>query len=234
MTPVFPHSGPAWIIQGQATTVRMPAFLDGAEVRPSSGTYTLINDEGTEIVSAAAVTFDGLTATYTVTTSEDLSWFWQERWALVVNGETHTVRRTAWVIAGRPYPGLTLDGLEEIESMVREIALRDDDQEFSARIEGAWQWCMRKLTLLGRRPPRMLDGWQLYDWHRFVTLWMTMNSAGLEYRQRAADYWELAKQEFDQLKLNLDFDDDGLPNAMEENTSAIVPLVLGGAPSWTW
>lgn len=95
---------------GRICKVEMRVSRSGSLVEPSAGTFTLLSPDGTEMVSAASVTFPGSVATYsipasalTLTTAHvALGGGWQEVWTLTLpDGTTRTVDRPA-SLARRP------------------------------------------------------------------------------------------------------------------------------------
>jgi len=230
----FKQPHPAWLIRGQDNITSLESFSDGVAVPPDSGTYMLTDETGAELVSAGVISA-GTTSTYTVPaatvpTTRNLSWYWVERWAVVIDGVTHTFRRPAWHVYGRIYPGIVVDDLIDLEDCLVRLLETGRDPEFKRKIQAAWEYLIRKLIAMGQRPPRILNGDCIVDAHRFVALWMIFNGAGPTYQEKAGTYYELARDALKDLRATLDFNDDGRPDSTEEGQGVVPAYVFSAGP----
>lgn len=227
------HSGPSWIVRGATTVVSMPVYDGAVTVAPSSATYTLRDASGVVIQTGAAVVSSGVAVATIdaslVPASLSLSYYWREVWSIVVGGVTIPVERSAWLVRTGLVMVLDLLRLGEYHVLVEEID-RHRPGTGQAALERAWGMMTRELMGMGRRPPQMLDGWQLLDWHARLTLWTLFEGAGPKYRDYVADQWALATAARDSLRLNLDYDEDGQLSPTEEAQPVVGMLIMGGAP----
>lgn len=97
---------------GADCVVDCPIYRDGALVAPTSGTLTVTDPSGTEVVAAAAVTITGQIATYTIAaadlpTTRTPEEGWTFVWSLVISGSTYTFRTDGVSVRHRLYPTIT-------------------------------------------------------------------------------------------------------------------------------
>ncbi len=102
-TYAFARQAPYLVEQAYAQTIAAPIRhgITGGLVVPASGTITITDPDGTELVSATAVTVTGSQATYewTTTTATDLGGGYTTIWALTMpDGEPYTFRQSAFVM----------------------------------------------------------------------------------------------------------------------------------------
>ena len=95
--------GPQYLERARTQTVKLPLYRENALIAPASGTFTLLNESGDEVISAQVVTITNSVATASVSASDipatvSFSENWRERWALVIGGVTRTFERDAVIV----------------------------------------------------------------------------------------------------------------------------------------
>jgi hypothetical protein len=212
---------PAWLLRGKANVTQCPVYQDGSLSAPTAATYLLVDEDGATVITGAATVTAGV-ATYTIPagslpTTLRLSWYWRETWTLTLAGAEHTFERAAHLVRRVPYPTLTAADLYDHQEICRQIALASDIN-FVGKIEEAWGILLRRLMLIHKqRPPRLLDYWQLRDWHLYLTLSLVFRAGGERWRQLAQDYTEMAKEQEEAQALTIDIDDSGGVNMPQED-----------------
>ena len=111
---------PEILERGKAQQTELKVFLNGAQIVPTSGTYTLTQPNGTDkVVNEQALTIDtDGTATYNHTSSElattlPLGEGYLQEFKLVISGDEHTFRRLGAVTLRRLYPTVTDEDLND-------------------------------------------------------------------------------------------------------------------------
>lgn len=239
MSVSFRHTTPPWYVRGAAYTPRVEAFLDGVQTAPT-GTFTLLDETGSAVVNGQAIVLDGKTATYpvgagTLASTLNLSWTWLEKWDLTVSGVAYTLRRQAALVKGSVYPGITVDDLLPRFPLVRRVLDAAIDPTGDDVIQDAWRYMIRQLQKQARRPPQVLNGDALIDWHIWLTLWLVCMGGGSSYADDAATFYQLASNEQKSLMLTLDFDSDGQPSSDEEGFGTQPQIFLTSrrvSPTW--
>ena len=79
---------PEYVERDRANLIKCRVYRDGALSAPTSGTVTVYNGSGTEVVDAASVTITGDVAEYSIgavtLAAEELEEAWLFEWALVM------------------------------------------------------------------------------------------------------------------------------------------------------
>ena len=230
---------PSYLRRAVATTAELPVTVDSVLTEPTSGTYTLTRPDGTDAVDAAATTQTGSVATYAVTlaASEALGEGWRESWALVFSGVTHTFVREAACV--RSAPACEVSALEmrarHPELANQSTTIADDE----TAIEEAWISVQRWLIGKGRRPYLVIPSGALSEPVLLRALAIRFRNlstfaGGSRYSELADYYDSQVMLTLDSLSLTYDLDDDGMPDAGEQNTSARSVLFLNAPPRGWW
>ena len=235
---------PEYLERNRAQVVSLEVYRDGALAAPSSGTFTLFDAQGAEVVSAAAVTVSGSIAQYsipaaTLPTTKAVGEGWLSEWALVMpDGITHTFRRSSALVLRALYPVITdldLLALYTDLNLLRPSGL----SSFQGYIDEAWRQVLGRLISKGRFPYLIVDPWALREIHLETTL-------GLIFRDFASSIGEgrwLALAEnhkkeasfaWQALTFQYDEDHDGQPDGGERRKSAHPVVYLSNAPRTRW
>lgn len=199
--------------------VSAPLYRDGTIVAPSSGTFTLRDPNGTNVVDAAAVTITGSIATYTVLaavlpSTASLGEGWMEIWDLVVSGVHYTTDRPAALCRVPLVPVITdADLLLEHPDLVawRPAA----ETSFQKAIDASWAELMGRLSAEGRLSYIMKPAAAFRQWHLYTTLgrifvgWSKSQARG-NWMELSKFYQDKANTEWGRITVQLDRDQNGI------------------------
>lgn len=169
---------PTWRVleRGRAQEARQPAEYDGAPIAPTSGTYTLTDPSGTDIVATAAVTIGSdKVATYTIAalslpSTLDLGTGYTETWALVMpDGSTRSPRRLV-VLARKALDMPAGDDDMERENPAIGSMRGPSMSSYAEPREQAWGQILRRLTTEGAWSWLVYDSSAFYDSHLQLSL----------------------------------------------------------------
>ena len=136
--------------RGKSQTTRLEVYENGAQLVPTSGTYTMREPDGeTKVVDEVGLTIesDG-TATYVHSSSQlaetrPLGEGYIQEFTLVISGVTYTFRRLAALARRRLYPTVTDEDLTELYTDLENLrpASISSYQKF---IDSAWNEILRR------------------------------------------------------------------------------------------
>jgi len=223
--------------------VALPVYRDGALAVPSAGTFTLWGpgDHTTAIVAAAAVTVTSSIATYTLTTTHlaatrELGEGYLEEWALLIDGVTHTFRRTAALARRALYPVYSdVDALAEYPALTRDIA--STASSLQGYLDEAWRQILGTLAERRVYPYLVMTPDSFRSVHRHTTLHLVFKSFQ-RGGQGTADKWmELARYHGEQaekawisLTTQMDLDHDGFVDSEARSRATNVIHVNASGP----
>lgn len=232
---------PDFIRRATSQTLELPVRWGGALVAPTSGTVSILDENGSAVVDEAAVVVASSIATYslsaaTVPATLAYSSRWRERWTLLMSdtSEVHVFERPAALVRSRVYPVISV---EDINGRHTDLDRVLSDAVVQTRITAAWDDVMKALMRQGRKPYRLLDASDLRDVHRarvfhlcFLDMW---SSAASGKFKGLADYYanEWSKA-WTELVIDYDMDDDGVTDEGEEKRSGPAVLFTGSVGAW--
>jgi hypothetical protein len=233
-------STPDFLARGEAQTLEMPIYRDGALVVPSGGEYRVLDENGDAVqtgsvtVASSIATFALLAATVPATLA--LSTRWQIEWTLTIGGTAFTFMRDAHLVLRRLWPVVTDLDLTRLHSELR-AWLADDSTDLQDYIDATWDEVLIWLLQQGRRPYLILSAWSLRAWHVALALAAVFrdyaSSAGDgKYRQLAEHYDAAAVTARDALVLVYDDDEDNVIDATDEGLSGSSVLMLSTPGRW--
>ena len=232
---------PEDIEQGRDNVLRCPVYLNGVLAVPSAGTFTLRKPGGDDVVAAQAVTVTNGIALYTVTTATLSTLTRAEgyaiEWALTMpDGVVHTFRTDAALVRRRIYPTITDRDLYRVHSTLdpQHPAAVTTENSYQDKIEEAWRQFCAACRRKGTRPQFMSSPPDHRDCLLNLTLALifedlgiTVRDAGAGYREMAAMYRDRYKASFDELQVQLDADENGMPDQGGARQSVVRTLWLG-------
>lgn len=214
LAPDIPY--PRWIVRGQAQTLTFPVYEGAALVAPSSGTFSLLGTDGTELASGA-VTVASSMATFALSAlSADLGAGYLEVWTLVLSGVTHRMVRDAALVRRELYPVLNDQALTTVHPNLRKRLLATGVTSYQAQRDEAWAQIVLRLMENGRYPYLILTPWSLRTAHLFRTLYWLYAGGGADFADEAKDYLEQFEAEWKRLVFHYDDDNDELLDSGEE------------------
>lgn len=231
-----------WIQREVTQTLEMPIYRDARLVPPASGTVTITDNSGTEIVSAAAVTITDGIAVYSIDASLlpstlSLSSLWYEVWVLVIDGVTYTFTRSAALVRRRIYNPV---GQLDLERRYVQLSqwLRDGTRTAQPYLDEAFDTVMARLMEDAKFPYLILGPDKLrgvvshYAWHLFCM--DASSTLGGRFTELAQYHIEQYEAGWARLRFDYDFDEDGLPGADEVGVSAEPVIGTHISPGWYW
>lgn len=222
---------PELVEQSRDNLIKAPAYRDGALVAPSSGTITVRNAAGQDVVTAQAVTVSGSVAQYTLTAAvlgaEELEEGWVFEWSLTMpDGIVHLATNDGQCIRSRLYPNIT-----DADIFRRESALDPNGgapittlSDFQDYIDEADVEVQLRMIQAGNRPNQIMSPTALRPvWlnlvlaNTFEDLSSRLNDA---YARKAEHYRNAYEREFSRLNFLYDTDDDGTPDHPSDRRAA--------------
>lgn len=188
---------PVIIERGVTQTLSFTLLSSGSSVTPSAGTITILNAEGTAIVSAAAMTLGAGVATYSlISTLIPATMEPEERWqitlTLTIASLTETVVKDAVLAIRALHPVVSDTDLTARHSDLLNL-LPSTMTNWNTPIQMAYEIIGRRLLAKGRRPWLVMSPWSLYDCH--LNLALALVFTDLEtYTTGPGKYSELAKK----------------------------------------
>lgn len=231
------------IEKGRANVIKCPVYRSGALVAPSSGSVTIFDAAGSEVVSAGSVSISGSVAQYTVASAvvaaSALGDGWAVEWALSMPDSTvHTFRTDAALVRRMLYPTVS-----DIDLFARLPALDPTGTapitaaaDYQNRLDEAWRIIVRRLCTDGHLPWLVTDAHAFRESHIALTLHLVMrdlairSAGGDYYADQATAYRTEYELAYRGTRIRLDRDEDGTP---ETTRKAAAPIVwMGGGPRW--
>lgn len=195
---------PDYLVRGRAQTVTLPLYRDGALVSPtvSGSTFSLLDPNGSTVVSASAITVTGSTATYALTAGDlpatlSLGRGYREVWHLVLpDGSTRDIRRDASLVLYAAYPVIADGDLLGVYSDL-DRQLKSGTTTFQAYIDEGWKRILGRLEAQGVFPECIVTDWSLREVHLELALHLVCldcaRSVGGRWLELAASH----KKEFE-------------------------------------
>lgn len=207
--------------------VSAPLYRDGALVAPTSGTFTLRNPTGTNVVDAAAVTVSSSIATYTVLAASlpstvTLGEGWMETWALLVSGVTYTTDRPA-AVCRVPLTNPITDADLYLEHPDLAAWRPQAETSYQKPIDASWAELMGRLSAEGRlsyimKPSAAFRQWMLYTTLARVFINWSKSQARGNWLELAKLYQTKADAEWGRITVQLDRDQDGVIDDLSRRT----------------
>ena len=231
------------LIRGRDNVIKCPVYRDGALAAPASGTVTLYDSSGAEVVSAAAVTVTGSVAQRTVTTATltpyDYGDRWRVEWSLVMpDGVTHLFVAEAALTRRAIYPVVTdADLIARVPALSPTATQRiTRASNYQDRLDEAWRMLMDRLIRHGNTPWWLADPVSLREPHLLLTLSLifrdlavyTEADGGL-YAQEAARYEAAYEQAYRDAQSRIHRDADTVPTVRRQSPSPTLWTCKGRA-----
>ena len=236
---------PDFIVRDAANNLLLPIYRDGALVAPTAGTITVKDEQGTEIVSAAAVTIAGDIAQYSILAATlpvtlTLSERWTERWVLTMpdRAEPYIFVRDAHLVLRQLWPVIADIDLLGFHSELRQW-MAEDQSSLQGYIDASWFIINSRLLENGLRPYLVLTPAALRTSHINLALAMAFRdyssattSAG-KYKLLADHYQEEYEKSWSRLNFKYDYDEDEKIGSSNEIAGA-QPVIMTTIPGSWW
>lgn len=234
--PVTVRGGlPVIIERGVTQTLTFVVLKDGELATVSAGTITILDEVGTVIVNAAALTISSGTCTYSLNASLvpatlQPSERWQVTLSLTVSALTETIVKDAVLALHALHPIMADADLLARHSDLATLLPSNRTSWFS-HIDAAHEVIGRRLLSRGRRPWLVMSPWSFYDCHLNLALSLvfsdleTYTSGSGKYAEMAAKYM----QDYESAWTNLEFHYDA---AASGNVRDAASSVAGQPSIW--
>lgn len=236
-----------YLQRGQARTLTLTLYSSTGtpSLNATGSSFSLYNAAGTVVVSAAAVTVSGSTASYALGPStlnaEDYGGGWREVWVLVVDGVTETFERPAACVRLAPSATLQPTDLTARHSELPQIAAWYVDGVETTwtvyawtKLSLTWDQILEKLTQDGRLHAR-IESLGLTEYHACMTLLAiyqdVFGQLGDRYDALRLLYTSKVNAIEASAILNYDMNDDGIADVQIQGIGTR-PRTLGGG--WPW
>ena len=234
---------PYMVQRGVKQTLACPIRYQGSLVTPDSGTVTIVDPSGAEVVSSAAVTVAGSQATYEWTPDADATEGsgWEVRWSLVFGGDQYpTYYITLYVVDYVPPPCITEEDIYTREPELRyqvpqAQGSRGDSSGWQPQLDAAYYDLLQRLLDTGREPWEIREvhgyrAWLLARSLELVCLAASSGGGGDTWMARATHYMHEGRRATAALRIQYRDDDAGTRRA----GPGIVTLAPVGREPWTW
>mgnify|MGYP003637835104 CR=1 FL=1 len=230
--------------RGHPFDTSLPVYRDNALVPPLSGTFRLVDKEGTEIIAETAVTVSANIATYAIGAGSlpatlAFSDSWTQYWNLTFDGvEFYDFKKPCALARSALYPVISDLDLEAEYSSISKVR-PPGDPTFQAKIDEAWVEIINKIRAMGNLEYLIMSPETLRSSHKHFTLWLIYKDAAntgmgqdSTYRETSREHLSLYKEEFASLVFKYDLDEDGNP---DEEKRAAAPVIFTNKPvKWRW
>lgn len=225
------HGLPQMIERAKTQTVRASIHLDGVAIAPTSGTYSLLDDNGAAVVTGAVV-LNGTDGTYSVSSASipatlSPSDLWQEKWELNLNGTDYTFYRSAYLVLRVLYPVVTDADLIQRHTELSKLKAKNITS-YQPYLDVEWEALQRRLIEQGKRPQLVLDSFSLATYHTYRALHVIYldcaTSGAVQYLKLAEFYAAEAEKQWSRIQFRYDADEDGVNNDNTQTAESSVFL----------
>lgn len=209
----------------------------GDVVAADSMTVDVYDGNGVKVVDgASAVGLNYTIAAAIVPATEPLSDLWQIVWKPVVSSVLYQYPQPMHLVRWNVAAPVTEADVTDRHSEASDLLA--SGQDLTTVITTAWEWVLRRLMARGRMPWLVLDPFSLFDAHLYRALHLlyldahaSVGGSG-KYGEMSDYYKGESERELAQVTLTYDDDEDGLPDADEQGTSAVGTAYMGGPGTW--
>ena len=228
---------PTIIERARSQVVKLEIYRDGSLQAPSSGTYSLIDPDGTT-VSTGSVSVSGSIAQYTIGASGipatvELGEGWLEEWALTISSTVQTFRRPASMVKRALYPVVADVDLTAIYSDLADVR-PSSMSSYQTYIDEAWIDIVNRIRAKGDFEYLIMDPQVLRSPHRDLTLYLIFRDFHStigegRYLELAQEHREVFEARFREISYRYDHDHDGEADDPDKRR-ALQPVVYLSRP----
>lgn len=194
---------PEILERSRAQQTELKVYLNGAQIVPTSGVYTLTQPNGTDkVVNEQALTIDtDGTATYNHTPSElattlPLGEGYLQEFKLVISGDEHIFRRLTAITLRRLYPTVTDEDLND-EYHDLDTLRPSTLTSYQSYITSAWMEILRRTRTNGTCYSYLvLSPESFHDALLHLTLYKIFRDFHTGLSQSGGRYFEIANEEY--------------------------------------
>lgn len=231
---------PSMLQRGKTQTVSLSIYRDNAKVAPTGCTYQLLDEDGTDIISASAGTIVSDDCTFTINssvvpTSMDLSDGLYEIWEVTIDAIDYTFQRPAYLCRRPLYPVVSQIDLESCYSDLANLLPSSYTNGYQTWIDEAWVRIVERLRQQGNLPYLITDPQTLRGPHLELALaliWRNMHSAigtASGYLDLYQTHIKSYEYQWKQLSFRYDMDEDGVADNHKARKAA-QPIISTSNP----
>lgn len=231
---------PSMIQRGKTQTVSLSIYRDNAKANPTSCTYQLLDEDGSDIISTTPGTISSDDCQFVINASIvpetlSLSDGLFEIWEVTIDGISYTFQRPAYLCRRPLYPVVSQIDLEACYSDLATLLPSSYTQGYQTWIDEAWVRIVERLRQQGNLPYLITDPQSLRNCHLELSLaliWRNMHTA-IGTASGYLDLYQLHMSSYETnwktLSFRYDMDEDGVADNPKERRSA-QPIISTSNP----
>jgi hypothetical protein len=188
--------------RGKAQTTQLAVYRDGAQITPTSATYTLIKPNSNKVVEDGTCTIlgDG-TLQYVHTPAQlanslELGEGYMQEFSVTISSTVHVFRRMCAVVLRRLYPVISDADLEEVYSDIANLR-SSTMTSYQSYIDSAWYTILRRIRNMGAGFEYLVTTPESFaEAHRHLSLYLIFRDFHSSLGQSEGRYLELAQEHY--------------------------------------
>ena len=234
---------PQMIQRGKTQIVELAIHRDAAIVVPTSATYQLLAEDGTDIIAVSSATIADSKCKFTIPSSSvpdsmSLSDGLFELWEVEIGGVTYTFQRPAYLCRRPLYPCISDIDLEATYSDLANLLPASYTDGWQRFIDEAWVRILERLRQQGNLPYLITDPQSLRSSHLELTLaliWRNMHSSLGQSQGRYLDLYRESIKSYEynwkMISFRYDMDGDGMADDVDKRRAAFPMISTSNPPS---
>jgi len=229
--------------RGKSSTTTLKVYEDGSAVTPASAEFSLVNEEGNDVIAYTAATIVGTEISYLVPSSKipntlSFSDSYLILWKVTIAGKEYIFRRSAALARSKLFPVINDPDLAAHYSDIESIR-PSSMTSYQSYITEAFIQIIQRLRDEGNFEYLIINNQSLRSIHldlTFYLIWKDMDSSGLgegRYLSLAKEHRSSYDAGFKRLKLKYDLQEDGVASNPDGRRPAKAP-VFTAAPPRVW
>lgn len=234
---------PQMLQRGKTQVVELEVYRNGAIVTPTSATYQLLDEDGTDIISVSSATIGASKCQFTIPASSipdtmSLSDGLFELWEVEISGLNFTFQRSAFLCRRPLYPCISDIDLEASYSDLANLLPASYTDGWQRYITEAWVRILERLRQQGNLPYLITDPQSLRSSHLELALaliWRNMHSSLGQSNGRYLDLYKehikTYEYQWKQISFRYDMDEDGRADDVDKRRAAFPMISTTNPPS---
>jgi hypothetical protein len=226
--------------RGKSATTTLKIYEDGIAITPTSADFSLVGEDGKDVVAYTAATIVGTEISYlvpssSIPTSIAFSDSYLIRWKVLISGKEYIFRRSCAIARSKLYPVINDPDLESHYSDIASIR-PSSMTSYQTYITEAFIQIVQRLRDNGNFEYLIIDNQSLRSIHldlTFYLIWKDMDSSGLgegRYLQLAQEHRKSFDAGFKRLKLRYDLSEQGVATDPDGGRPAKAPMFTAAPP----
>ena len=234
---------PQMLQRGKTQTVELAIYRDGGIITPSSATYQLLDEDGSEIIATSVATIVSSKCQYTINastlpTTMSLSDGFFELWEVEIDGVDYTFQRPAYLCRRPLYPVISDIDLESSYSDLADLLPDSYTDGWQRYIDEAWIRIVERLRQQGNLPYLITEPQALRAAHLELSLaliWRNMHSSLGQSNGRYLDLYNIHIKSYEyawkSTSFRYDLDEDGRSDDITKRKAAFPMVVTSNPPN---